>query len=69
VKEDNAMRIWKTDSAGKIRAAHKEPSITANLSTELDVHNALRRRGIAYEVAQAMSFETHEKIINFSFMS
>ena len=67
VKEDNDMRIWKTDSAGNIRAAYKEPSIAANLSTELDVHNALRRRGIAYEVAQAMSFETHEKIINFFF--
>ena len=67
VKEDNDMRIWKTDSAGNIRAAYKEPSITASLSTELDVHNALRRRGIAYEVAQAMSFETHEKIINFFF--
>ena len=67
VKEDNDMRIWKADSAGSIKAAYKEPSIVANLSTELDVHNALRRRGIAYEVAQAMSFETHEKIINFFF--
>jgi hypothetical protein len=38
----------------------------ANVSTELDVHNALRRRGVAYEVAQAMSFEVHELIINFS---
>ena len=67
VKEDNDMRIWKADSAGSIKATYKEPSIVANLSTELDVHNALRRRGIAYEVAQAMSFETHEKIINFFF--
>ena len=67
VKEDNDMRIWKADSAGSIKAAYKEPPIVANLSTELDVHNALRRRGFAYEVAQAMSFETHEKIINFFF--
>ena len=39
----------------------------AALSTDLDVHHALRRRGVAYEVAQAMSFEVHESIINYFF--
>eukprot|EP00435_Cladocopium_sp_Y103_P016169 s6141_g4.t1 len=67
IKDDQDLRIWKTDASGSIRAVNKEPSIVANLSTELDVHNALRRRGIAYEVAQAMSFEVHEKLINFFF--
>ena len=28
---------------------------------------ALRRRGVAYEVAQAMSFEVHEAIVNYLF--
>eukprot|EP00435_Cladocopium_sp_Y103_P039326 s4108_g10.t1 len=65
VKEDGDLRVWKTDSAGNIKAANKEPSISATLATELDVHNALRRRGVAYEIAQAMSFEVHEKLINF----
>lgn len=67
VKEDSDLKIWKTDSSGAIRAAAREPSIKAILDTELDVHNALRRRGVAYEVAQAMSFERHEKIINHFF--
>lgn len=67
VKEDGDLRIWKTDGAGTIKAVHKEPSLTANLTTELDVHNALRRRGVAYEVAQAMSFEVHEQLLNFFF--
>eukprot|EP00435_Cladocopium_sp_Y103_P021672 s5678_g5.t1 len=47
VKEDGDLRMWKTDSSGNIKAVHKEPSISATLTTELDVHNALRRRGIA----------------------
>ena len=46
VKEDGDMRVWKADGSGNIRASHKEPSLTANLSTELDVHNALKRRGL-----------------------
>ena len=67
VKEDGDLRVWKTDSSGAIKAVNKEPALSANLTTELDVHNALRRRGVAYEVAQAMSFEVHEKVINFFF--
>lgn len=67
VKEDGELKMWKTDSAGNVKAVNKEPSISAILSTELDVHNALRRRGVAYEVAQAMSFEIHERVINFYF--
>ena len=67
VKEDHELKIWKADSSGAIKASSKEPSIVAALSTDLDVHNALRRRGVAYEVAQAMSFEVHESIINYFF--
>ena len=67
IREDSDLRVWKTDSTGTIKAVHKEPEMQATLATELDVHNALRRRGVAYEVAQAMSFEVHESIINFFF--
>eukprot|EP00435_Cladocopium_sp_Y103_P006831 s259_g2.t1 len=67
IHEDGDLRVWKTDASGSIKAVNKEPSITATLNTELDVHNALRRRGVAYEVAQAMSFEIHEKLLNFFF--
>ncbi|CAL1132314.1 unnamed protein product [Cladocopium goreaui] len=67
IKEDGDLKIWKTDSTGTIKATTKEPSIVASLNTELDVHNALRRRGVAYEIAQAMTFEVHEAIINYFF--
>ena len=63
LKEDSDLKIWKTDSSG----VRKDTDIVANLSTELDVHNALWRRGVACEIAQAMSFEVHELIINFFF--
>ena len=47
IKEDSDLKVWKTDSAGMIKAASKDPSIQAVLDPELDVHNALRRRGVA----------------------
>ena len=66
IKEDSDLKVWKTDASGMIEAVSKEPSIQpGSAGYELDVHNALRRRGVAYEIAQAMSFETHETIINF----
>ena len=67
IKEDEDLKVWKADSSGAIRATSKEPTMSAVLTTELDVHHALRRRGVAYEVAQAMSFEVHERIINYFF--
>ena len=67
IREDGELKVWKTDASGVIRAAAKDATFQAALETELDVHNALRRRGVAYEIAQAMSFEVHEAVINFFF--
>jgi hypothetical protein len=69
IREDSDLKIWKTDASGVVRAISKEPNLQATLTTELDVHNALRRRGVAYEIAQAMSFEVHEALLNFYFTS
>ena len=66
-REDSDLKVWKTDASGVVKAVSKEPDIQAILTTELDVHNALRRRGAAYEIAQAMSFEVHETLLNFYF--
>ena len=63
----NDLKIWKADSSGAIRATNKDPALAAVLNTELDVHHALRRPGVAYEIAQAMTFEVHESIINYFF--
>ena len=48
-------------------AVDKASDIRAAVSTDLELHNALRRRGVAYDVAQAMSFEKHEELINLFF--
>ena len=54
---------WKPDKNGVIHEVSQEPALKAELATELDLQNALRRRGIAYEAAAAMSFVSHEKLV------
>ena len=66
LKEDQFLKVWKPDSSG-VKAVDKGEDIRASISTDLEVHNALRRRGVAYDVAQAMSFERHEELINLFF--
>jgi hypothetical protein len=67
LKEDQFLKVWKPDSSGVIKAVDKGEDIRASISTDLEVHNALRRRGVAYDVAQAMSFERREELINLFF--
>eukprot|EP00435_Cladocopium_sp_Y103_P001953 s3084_g1.t1 len=67
LKEDQFLKVWKPDSSGVIKAVDKGLDVRAAVSTDLEVHNALRRRGVAYDVAQAMSFEKHEELINLFF--
>ena len=40
IKEDGDLKVWKADSSGAIRATSKEPTMSAVLTTELDVHHA-----------------------------
>ncbi|CAJ1357297.1 unnamed protein product, partial [Effrenium voratum] len=61
--EANQFKSWKPDKNGVIHEVSQEPALKAELATELDLQNALRRRGIAYEAAAAMSFVSHEKLI------
>ena len=67
LKEDQFLKVWKPDANGVIKAVDKSSDVRAAISTDLEVHNALRRRGVAYDVAQAMSFEKHEELINLFF--
>jgi hypothetical protein len=67
LKEDSFLKVWKPDASGVIKAVDKASDIRAAVSTDLEVHNALRRRGVAYDVAQAMTFEKHEELINLFF--
>eukprot|EP00435_Cladocopium_sp_Y103_P072170 s444_g39.t1 len=67
LKEDQFLKVWKPDASGVIKAVDKGLDVRAAVSTDLEVHNALRRRGVAYDVGQAMSFESHEALINLFF--
>ena len=67
LKEDQFLKIWKPDANGVIKAVEKGVDMRAIVSTDLEVHNALRRRGVAYDVGQAMSFTKHEELINLFF--
>ena len=67
LKETQALKVWKPDSSGVVKAVDKDSEIRAVVTTDLEVRNALRRRGVAYDVAQAMSFTKHEELINLFF--
>lgn len=67
VKEHSSLKVWKADSSGTIKQSDGDSNLKCDVNSELEVFNALRRRGVAYELANLMSFEVHDNIINFLF--
>ena len=67
VKESNALKIWKADASGTIKQSDGDQQLKCEVGTELEVLNALKRRGMAYELAKLMSYECHEQLINLLF--
>jgi hypothetical protein len=67
IKEQGNLKVWKADSSGTSKQSDAESSLRCEVVTELDVLNALRRRGIAYELAHLMSYEVHEMIVSLFF--
>ena len=67
MKEDANLKVWKADSSGNIKQAEKTETLKCDVGTDLEVLNALKRRGVAYEIARVMSFEVHELIVNLLF--
>lgn len=67
LKENANLKVWKADASGNIKQSEAEANLKCDVSSELDVFNALRRRGVAYELANLMSFEKRETIINLLF--
>ena len=67
IKEDSTLKIWKADSSGHIKQSDKVDTLKCDVGTDLEVLNALKRRGVAYEIARVMSFEFHERIVNLLF--
>ena len=67
VREVTAMKVWQPDKSGVIKQVSPGPDLQASTCNELDVMQALRRRGIAYAVGQLMSFSSHELLISLLF--
>eukprot|EP00435_Cladocopium_sp_Y103_P064704 s958_g26.t1 len=67
IKEHGALKVWRADASGTIKQADNDANLKCDANTELEVLNALKRRGIAYELSKLMSFEEHEKITSLLF--
>lgn len=57
------LRAWKPDVNGIVREQETQEPQQADLKSDLLLSYALRRRGIALEMADVCSFETHEALI------
>lgn len=60
VKKDPA---WTTDAAGHIKAIAVAQPLTAHADSELKLHFALKRRGLAFEMGDLLQFELHERLV------
>ena len=54
---------WKTDGQGYVREVHsKSTESHADVSTDLKIFQALHRRGVAFQVANLMTYEEHDAL-------
>ena len=67
LKETESLKMWKADANGVIKQSSGEDALKCDATSELEILNAMKRRGVAYELAKVMSFEQHEKIVNLLF--
>ena len=67
LKETESLKVWKADASGVIKQSSPDDALKCDASTELEILNAMKRRGVAYELAKVMSFEKHEKIVSVLF--
>ena len=56
-KEDQFLQLWKPDASGAIKAVDKSSDVRGAISSDLEVHNALRSKGVAYDGAQVAAAE------------
>ncbi|CAE7222627.1 unnamed protein product, partial [Symbiodinium sp. CCMP2592] len=68
VKEDASLKLLQGGRSGSVKLVDPGAKITADTKSDLEVMQALRRRGVAYELAAIMSFERHEELIDRLFM-
>ncbi|CAE7724008.1 unnamed protein product, partial [Symbiodinium microadriaticum] len=68
VKEDQALKLLQSGKQGSVRLVEQATKITADTRSDLQLMQALRRRGVAYELAALMTFEKHEELIDTLFL-
>jgi hypothetical protein len=57
------MKEFKPDSRGFMRECEVPATHMADLTSDLRVMNTLRRRGVAMDMANLLTFEMHEKLV------
>ena len=55
-------KVWQPDSNGIVREVTHDHGPSADVSSDLLLEHTLRRRGLAYDMAGIMSYETHDRI-------
>ena len=65
-KETASLKVWKADSRGVIKQSSPDDALKCDASSELEILNAMKRRGVN-ELAKVLSCEKHEKIISLLF--
>ena len=55
---------WKPDASGIIRERTVDSRGVADVSTDLLLRYTLQRRGLAYDIADLMSYESHQKVVD-----
>ena len=54
---------WKTDGQGYVReVVAKSSSAETDVSTDLKIYQALHRRGVAFQIANLMTYEEHDAL-------
>ena len=65
LKEVPSLRMLQPDRTGVLKAVPSQDALKTRVDTELEVFQALRRRGISYELGGYMSFAAHETLVCF----
>ena len=55
------IKTWQSDSEGRLKFSEETKEDAADTNSDLKLKAALQRRGLAMEVAQLLSFETHDR--------
>ncbi len=60
-------KIWKPDSEGRIREVSEAKPVDAVMADNLMLKNALSRRGLALEVANVCTYDSHSQLVETLF--